>query len=270
MFGWFGRRKIDAVEELAQFLGTSRPGWRTLGVENGMLRIELEGGREPVQINVDRIRQTVAACAGSAQARQDVYAQWRATIDEILERDRPLSAEKDAKRLRPRIVPADYYQMLKKGPSPTARALPELGLWIVYALDSANSVSFLSEKQQAELGFDQDQVHETALDNLRDNRFRDIVQKLLRDHSAASVKMMDSYDAARLLLVPECLGPEDSLAACIPDRDTLFLCPLPATAGAALPDKIVKGLEGVAKAPASDRLILARPVRVTQNRFELL
>ena len=39
---------------------------------------------------------------------------------------------------------------------------------------------------------------------------------------------MDTYDAARVLLLPERLRADEEAAALIPDRDTCVIAPLPA------------------------------------------
>jgi hypothetical protein len=69
------------------------------------------------------------------------------------------------------------------------------------------------------------------------------------------IKSMDSYDAARLLLVPDYLNPGEELAAMIPDRDTLVLIKVPQNGDWS---PLVK----LAKVAAGDPLY-RRPLRVT-------
>lgn len=49
----------------------------------------------------------------------------------------------------------------------------------------------------------------------------------LKQSAPQVVRTLDTYDAARLLLVQDHLMPGESVAAIIPDRDTLVLVPLP-------------------------------------------
>ena len=54
------------------------------------------------------------------------------------------------------------------------------------------------------------------------------VRSALSDRSMNVVKTNDTFDAARILLVPQFLEPGESIAAVIPDRDTLVLTAVPA------------------------------------------
>jgi hypothetical protein len=77
----------------------------------------------------------------------------------------------------------------------------------------------------------------------------------------AAIKMMDSFDAARLLIVPEQLREGEELIALIPDRDTLTLVAVPK-------DGDWGPLRKLARVPDSEHLLLDRPVRVRRGGFE--
>ncbi len=263
MFGWFGRRRADVVAEFTRHICEQRPAWRVGDVSDGMLRMELPGG-VPLRLSVERIRETVEAEPGGPSKRVAAYARLVELLDEVIEQTRPLTLERDRERLRPRIVSPDQYSAMKRGMAPVGRALPELGLWVVYVVDSKNSVAYLMMKQLASLGIDEDALHEIAMENLRRDSVHEAVRSVVEGKTAVSIKQLDSYDAARLLLVPDCLNGDEAVAACIPDRDTLFLCPAPRDAAG------WEQLAAVARAPAGDRLILDRPVRVTRRRFEAM
>lgn len=262
MLNWFRKkREVDVVAELDQWLRANRQGWHVIGVHDQMIKLR-PGSDTEVAISLDRVRQMVRDNARDRAERDAIYAQFAQLVSQATGGPDLESIERDGHRLRPRIVPPEYYQTMKRGNSPVARALPELSLWIVYAIDSPQSVSFLLESHLARLGADQDQVHEIAMHNLHSESFRKVVRDLLREKNAVNFRAGDSYDAARLLLLPECLEAGEQLAACIPDRDTLFICPVPR-------GDDWTGLAEIAKIPASDRLILDRPILVTRRGFEL-
>jgi len=85
---------------------------------------------------------------------------------------------------------------------------------------------------------------------------------LMRNGSPVNFKVLDTYDATRLLLVPSCLQPGEEVAAVIPDRDTLCVTRVPE-------DGDWSPLVELARIPSSDRLLLDRPARVTSEGFEL-
>src|SRR5262249_52087011 len=115
----------------------------------------------------------------------------------------------------------------------------------------------------AELGLDLEGVHELALKNLRLKFSPDLVTSVLRDNNMVAVKALDSFDAARLLLIPEQLDEGDEVVALIPDRDTLTLVPVPA-------DGDWDSLRNLARIPASEHLLLDRPLRVRRGGFEVV
>ena len=80
------------------------------------------------------------------------------------------------------------------------------------------------------------------------------------DSASARVKLMDSFDAARLLLVPQVLEPEEALVAIVPDRDTLFLAPLPRDENWSSLRRLAHATDGPA--------LLDRPLKVTRVGFE--
>lgn len=262
MLGWFRRRRFDAVEAFGRFVTQRRPHWRIIGVENDMLQVEMAKD-SPAGISVDRIREFVGRNSEESPQCAHAFEELLSVLDSAERDTKPLDLDRDRARLRPRLVSNEVHQAMKRGPTPVSRRLPEVTLWVVYVLDSEHSVIFLTEGQLADLGIDEEQLHTIAMENLSNAGFREIVRNVVEKKQAASVKYLDSYDAARLLLIPETLNEGEAVAACIPDRDTLFLCPIPEN------ERDWSKLGAVAKAPASDRLILDRPICVTRSGFEL-
>ncbi len=260
---WWGKRRFDPVESFTTYLKGQRPHWRVLGVSEGMLEIEIAD--DTLSLSAHRIAELAGREGESSPQCRAAFAQLLALLEQAVGGAPDLSREADGARLRPRLLPEDYFDELRSrardDDAPVARALPELGLWIAYVLDSEHSVQFLMRSQLAKLEMDEDELHSTALANLADERFRQVVRSVIEARQAVNFKCLDSYDASRLLLVPQYLNDGEAVAACIPDRDTLFLCPEPAA------DQWPALVE-VARAPVSDRLILDRPVRVTRDGLE--
>ena len=265
MFGWFRKKRVDPVDGFIRHIGQHRPQWAVMSLNPSALVLRLGPGEKDMEVDINpaRIRAMVDGAAEDSLQCKAAYAQLVSILDQALASQGPLSIESIRSRLRPRLLPDAYYQQLKRGPMPVARRMPELGLWVVCAIDSEESVSFVTEKQLAELGIGEEKLHAIALENLATPQFREVVRGVIAENKAVNFKMLDSYDAARLLLIPACLEEGEQIAAVIPDRDTLFLCPVP-------PNADWNALAEIAKAPFGDRLILDRPVRVTKVGFELL
>lgn len=182
---------------------------------------------------------------------------------ENLERSsRPMSLESDGDFLLPRLVDGPTLAMLQGGATVVHQPLAGTGLFVVYVRDSKDAVSYLHETALAELGLDISALHERALANLRKKSSADFARQVLGGHTLAVLKLGDTFDAARLLLVPEQLRDGEMLAAVIPDRDTLGLVPPPA-------DGNWTGLAKLSRAAAGPRL-LPRPLKVTRHGFELM
>lgn len=264
MFGWFRKKRVDPVDGFIRHIAQHRPQWQVRSVKSNALVIRLGPSENEmeVDINPDRIRAMADGADEDSLQCKAAYAQLVAILDNALASGGPLSLDAVRARLRPRLMTDEYNQQLKRGPMPVARRMPELGFWLVCAIDSEESVSFVSEKQLTELAIDEDKLHAIALENLASQQFRDVVRSVVSENKAVNFKMLDSYDAARLLLIPNCLNEGEQIAAVIPDRDTLFMCPVPANAD-------WNALADIAKAPFSDRLILDRPVCVSRAGFEL-
>ena len=77
----------------------------------------------------------------------------------------------------------------------------------------------------------------------------------------------DSFDAARLLLVPEALKPGEAVQAAVPDRDLLILSPVPADGDWTRSRAAAKAAYGDSAPGVPD--LLDRPILVTRGGFEL-
>ena len=102
-----------------------------------------------------------------------------------------------------------------------------------------------------------EQALEAGRANLARTFGRDVVRSVVGSRTINVIKISDSFDAARLLLVPGYLDAGESLVALIPDRDTLALTAAPA-------DGDWAGLRRLARAAAGDPL-WTEPLIVTSD-----
>lgn len=178
--------------------------------------------------------------------------------------DQVLSLEKHGDCIMPRLVPSSFFKEVPDGAQMPATPFGETGLSVVYVIDSEHSVLFLTSEHTAELALEPGALHELALRNLEKTFPAAAVRSVVEKNTANTFKLMDSFDATRILLVPKHLQPGEWIAAAIPDRDTLFLAPLPA-------DGDWSGMRKVARAtgPTGYRL-LDRPLKVGHEGVEVL
>jgi hypothetical protein len=201
--------------------------------------------------------------SGEAAARDDLFGHFARALREGGSID-ALDAERDRARVMPRIVADDFLEGLRAdGMRSTGKTLPAVptgvpGLSLVFVLDSETSVAYLTDDLLAELKLAPGDALAMAKENLgRSVDVVPIVRSVLEKGALVMVKSFDSYDAARVLLVPACLAEGQELAAVIPDRDTLGLTRAPA-------DGDWSGLRKLARTPAGD-VLWREPLRVTRN-----
>ncbi len=179
------------------------------------------------------------------------------------ERDEEI--EVDRNRILPRIVTADFLDRAGTANEVPHRPLGHTGLFIVYVMDDENSVRFIMGPLVGRLEMEEPDLYDLALTNLMktfDVRHPKL-RESLRQNAITTIKCMDTFDAARLLLIPRFLQPGEALAALVPDRDTLTLMPIPA-------DGNWQPLVELAKVPASEHLLLDRPLKVTCDGFTVM
>jgi hypothetical protein len=192
---------------------------------------------------------------GDLPARATVYQQ-------VLDTSGPLVLSTHGHRIKPLLVPRQFLNAAI--PSPQT-PIPSLGLVVVYALDLRRNPRFLLEQDRKELAMETSELHELALDNLRQDFPQQLVADALAGEQGTALQAEDYFNAARLLLVPEFLEPNQQLIALIPHRDVLVLLP-----GAVRQDErklreSMRALECGNHPP-----LLDRPVLVTKSGFELV
>ena len=226
-------------------------------------RFEMRMGDGEGTINLLNLYTKITeAGASTEEERKEFYEVYAGMIREQQGAE-DFSLATHGERILPRVVPAGFVEAMPEKGRPVHRQFEGTGLSVVWVIDSEHSVRYIDEEMRASLGIDAEEIDALGLENLRKTFSGDVVRRAVEEGSMAMVKAMDTFDAARILLIPEHLREGESVAALIPDRDTLCIGPIP-------PDGDWSGYVKLAKRPASDHLIIDRPIRVTRDGFEVM
>jgi hypothetical protein len=246
-------------QELARQLRERHPEIELVAERPDRLELRVRGSIGSLELR--NLYSLVAAGGASVEGRARLIEGFlEGALAQIGEAGAPLSASVHGDRLLPRLAPESL--LAEAGPDERLIHRPSgiPGLVISYVLDSDKSVMYLTEPRLEELALTRDELHERALANLRRSFPTLVVRTAIEKQQVSVVRAGDSFDATRLLLVPEALGEGEELAALIPDRETLVLCPPPA-------DGDWAPLRKLARSPASSYTLLEQPVRVTRAGF---
>jgi hypothetical protein len=174
-----------------------------------------------------------------------------------------LEEEVDHDRILPRLVTEDFVGRASADNEFPHRPLGDTGLFVAYVVDGENTVRFIMGPLVEAVGLGEEELYEVALANLGKTFNFNSLRESLPELGITTVKCQDTYDAVRLLLIPQDLRPGEAIAALVPDRDTLTLVSAPADGNWA-------PLAELAKIPASEHLLLDRPLKVTCEGFEVM
>ena len=255
------RRSVRA--ELLALLKEKHPDVQVLEERESTLELQMPGDTRGT-LNLDNLYEGLAMGTPTAEERHQAIASFaEGCLRQVAEMNAPLRLDTHGDRLLPRLMPE---AMLRQAPG--GEALPHTpsgipGLMTTYVLDSEMSVMYLTDSHRRELDLELPALHERALANLRRTFPALVVGESVEQQKVSVMKAGDTFDATRLLLVPEQLQDGEALAAAIPDRETLVLAPLP-------PDGAWDPLRKVARSPASPYTLLDRPLVVRRSGFELV
>lgn len=263
---WLARKLFrDRVRsQFIEFLQEERPDMVVVGQGADFLAIR-RGDGEIGQMYLHKLFAGVLDLdPDTPEGRREVFDHFLRSITELEDAAAgELSLEEHGDRIMPRLVPPAFLKGLPPDSNVPFTPLDSIGLNVVYVLNAPNSVMYITGAHAQELGLDAAGLHERALANLNGTfPADDVVRSVLEENSMPMLKLLDSFDAARLLLIPRHVPEGKTLVALIPDRDTLCLTTLPS-------DGDWSGLRKLARTPGSDNLVLDRPVKVTNRGFEL-
>ena len=268
----FGARRSwrTAVrQELVDHLRRTAPEFAITAIYPDRLELAVPGGAPDAGATfyLARLYQRLAELpAGDTPelraGRAEVYDTIVATIRDGATGLESLDADAERRNVMPRLVTDDLLAALRSQVAGAGKALPSLpsgvaGLSIMFVLDREASVAYLTADLLAELKLTPEQALEAGRANLARTFGRDVVRSAVGSRTINIIKISDSFDAARLLLVPGYLDAGESLVALIPDRDTLALTAAPA-------DGDWAGLRRLARAAAGDPL-WTEPLIVTSD-----
>ena len=195
--------------------------------------------------------------------RREVYEEYLQVLrDGLAVSSHKLDPERDAVNVMPRLVTREFF-----AEEPALAGAPNVplggtGLYVVYVLDGDASVVYLTRDHLKELELTEAELGATAVENLK---ARSPIEHLVRGAAekgqVVSVKQLDTYDATRLLLLPDLLRDGETLMAVTPDRDTLVF------AGAGDRENL-EALEEMLL-PLAEKVLLKRVLRVTSGGIEL-
>lgn len=259
---WAGKRDVLVKEFLAYLAAQNLP---HEVVEQTDDTLVLAVGGAKTTIAVDNLEKHIAAevadGASEAEVRSAIFQKYAATLREMA-KPRRLSLKADGAYLLPRLVSADYLANLKVV---LHQPLGTTGLQVTWVRDGEGSVRYLTPSDLNALG-----LTRLALDAMaKKNLARTTSVEMLRGGltSLVAVRRGDSFDAARLLLVPDALKPGEAVQAAVPDRDLLILAPVPRD-GDWAPSRSAARAAREGSLPDVPGL-LDRPLRVTREGFEL-
>jgi hypothetical protein len=244
-------------EELSKRRESNYPGVVLTWQPQGNLDVCAASGGHRVIDTAD-----VCAAVGRLPGMGRVSAARASIYQQVLDRSGPLVLSAHGSRIKPLLIPRQFLNAAV--PSPQT-PLPTLGLVVVYALDLPGNPRFLLEQDRSELGTETPELHRLAVDNLRKDFPHQVVVDAVAGAQGAAIQAKDYFNAARLLLVPEFLQPEQELIALIPHRDILVLLP-----GSTRQDEGKLGESMRALKHGDHPPLLDRPVLVTQAGFEIV
>jgi hypothetical protein len=258
----YGRISQGTIrDECVSYLAKEFPQVAVISRDADALRLQLTNGAYH-QVFLDRIYSAIADLDGpNSNRRHEIYKNFFQVLNDRIPDE--ISWEMDAVRIRPRVVSLETLQAMQRqiGMELPKSPLHQTGLWVLYVLDSEHSVAFVTEPMRNKLGISKGQLHQRALDNLA-TTFD--VRKFIAELEAGSmvrVMTLDSYDASRLLLLPEHVPEGVRLAVAVPDRDLMFVL-------RAEDDSAFEVMSQIAKLP-SERPIHDGALEVTNGLIRL-
>jgi hypothetical protein len=223
------RRKL--VNDLVAYIEKNHPEWRVESRSNSAL--VLRRGDDVTQFSLLNLRAAASQIRGDAAtdtaARNELFAASLAALTEqvaLLEQSADSSALLD--RIHPRIVNETFVTRLPDPATWPRRTIGAASLYVVYVLDSEHAVSYIDDGALKTLGVDEPVLYAHAIANLSRRWPVEVTREAVESGKVVVTKALDTYDAARLLLLPERMRDNEEVAVLIPDRDTLVIAPVPA------------------------------------------
>ncbi|MFN3648213.1 MAG: hypothetical protein ACK47B_01430 [Armatimonadota bacterium] len=251
-------------EELPKLLKERHPEVEVLGEEQGNLLLRMPDGRQRVW-EMEDLYVAVGRLPGLGRDPAARAALCQQAIALLMDpASAPISAAEATQGLRPQLMRPEALREFPREADPFHRPLPDLGLSVVYMHGIPEGWCVLARQDLTDLGLTPEELHQTALENLRKGFPREMVAAALAGEVSA-VQLQDGFDGARLLVVPGLLKPGQELVALAPHTHALVLLP-PDAAGS--PETLRDAMRMLEC--GSHARLLDRPVRVTSDGFKPL
>ncbi len=163
----------------------------------------------------------VHSCGAAARGLPDAAVATRLSLPEELDHILPALVRPDELDLEPAN---DNFR--DSDTLVTRRVSDEIPLLIVYAVLRPGYNAWIAQTCLTE-ELDEAILHERALTNLAKAPISEAVRQVVESRSMRVLQELGGFDAARVLLLPECLRQDETLAALLFDRGTLGLAPAP-------------------------------------------
>lgn len=242
--------------EFREVLLRELPDLRVESGDHGVLLIHRQDD-DPIRMNLPRLTSRMDPGA-TPEERQATYASWLEALRQIAEPSQITPAWRS--QLLVRLVTVDWIQSMEHGHLLVARPVPGLGLYAAAVFDFPTSVRYVTRSDLDDLDLDEAGAHECALANLRGRMPEGLIRDQIEAPQIRRYIAMDSYEAARILLIPELLEPGEAVGVAIPERGSLVLFPA---------DSAPEVVERLSESNDPEPL-LTRGVLVTGEGFELL
>lgn len=240
-------------KEFMAFVRKNNPEVEVVTEKNDSIVLKVEG--KEIECFFDNLYK-VCENTDSLEEREQIYEHFLRTLPKNKEE---ISLKTHGASIMPRLAPVSILDELAKLGAIPHRPFADTGLIITYVIDFPEKVMYLTNKHLAQLDIDEDSLHSLAMTNIEKTFPVEAVINVLDQKAAYTVKIMDSHDAARVLLIPKYLLKGTEVVALIPDRNTLVIASVPA-------DGNWSKLKKLAQA-ASGRPLFTNPLLVSKNGF---
>lgn len=232
----------DEAQIAAEFADFLRKGWTEIRIGDvNAERIELilQGGVD-AKLFLHKLHGTIAELPrNNAKTRQiyESFARHMLADDKQVPAFDKLDAAQMVSKIFPRVVRPDMFRSLQgKTAKPLQmpqRPLPGTDFVIVYVLDFGDRVAYVAEQQVESLDKDEDALFRHSMDNARTLFSREDLHRTVAQFGPKKVAHFidcpDGHAGARLLVLPEYLDEDDSLAALIMGNNLFLLALIPPT-----------------------------------------
>jgi uncharacterized protein YtpQ (UPF0354 family) len=198
----------------------------------------------------------------SPEARQAIYEEYITALKDGPKNNETISLETHGSKIMPRLITQKSLEKLCRVDEIPNRPFACTDLLIVYVLDYQQSVVYISAKQLMQMGIHEDQLYEIAIANIEKTFPAQAIKNVLEKQTLSAIKMMDSYDAARILALPKFLPEGVEVVALIPDKDILAVTTVPV-------DGDWNKLKKLARTP-SGKPLCENPLIVSRNGFRVI